>query len=135
MAITFDILDYLSGLTGFVFDKSVLTRIALERGVSEIDTFAEMTEKQRDLCRADLLYTAYVSPNVTASHSISHGSFKKAVGAQTLQDSEKLYNIFYSIYKKYDDPMLDELDGLTGINIITNVEINDCNDVYGTLLP
>ena len=33
MADKFDILDYLSGLTAYVFDKSVLKRVAMERDV------------------------------------------------------------------------------------------------------
>ena len=38
----FDILEYLSGLTGYVFDKAVLKRIAWEREVSDVTSFDEL---------------------------------------------------------------------------------------------
>ena len=44
-AIEFDILQYMSGLTGFTFDKAVLVRIALERGVSAVTEYAQQIRK------------------------------------------------------------------------------------------
>lgn len=107
----FNIIEYLSGLTGLVFDKTVLQRIALERGVDDVTDIEELDNKTKDLLRADLLYTAYYSPSVWASSSNSHGSYTKSIGGQTLsaKDKERLYNIFYYIYKKYEDDKLDEL--------------------------
>ena len=113
---TFDIIEYLSGLTQFVFDKAVLKRIAYDRGVIEITDYEELDAKTRDLLRADLLYAAYISPNVWASSSQSHGSYTKTVGSQTIytEDKERLYNTFVGIYKKYEDPMLEEVESSDG---------------------
>lgn len=107
----FDIIEYLSGLTEFVFDKAVLKRVALDRDVNDVSDYEELDNKTKDLLRADLLYIAYVSPNVWAGISTSHGSFSKSIGGQTLsgKDKERLYNIIYYIYEKYDDEKLDEL--------------------------
>ena len=112
----FDIIEFLSGLTGFVFDKAVLKRIALERQVYNVDVFGKLTAQDIDLLRADLLYTAYLSPNVWASYTNQHGSFSKTVGSQTIYASEreKIYNMFYNIYKKYDDEKLEELENVGG---------------------
>ena len=109
---TFDIIEYLSGLTQFVFDKAVLKRIAYDRDVIEVTDYEELDAKTRDLLRADLLYAAYISPNVWASSSQSHGSYTKTVGSQTIytEDKERLYNTFVGIYKKYEDPMLEEVE-------------------------
>lgn len=109
---TFDIIEYLSGLTQFVFDKAVLKRIAYDRDVIEVTDYEKLDTKTRDLLRADLLYTAYISPNVWASSSQSHGSYTKTIGSQTVytEDKERLYNTFVSIYKKYEDPMLEEVE-------------------------
>lgn len=109
----FDIIEYLSGLTQFTFDKAVLKRIALERGVAEIDDFEVLTQEQKDLLRADLLYTAYLSPNVWASSTQSHGSYTKSIGSQTMYtaDKERLYNLIVGIYRKYDDDKLQEIEG------------------------
>lgn len=109
----FDIIEYLSGLTQFTFDKAVLKRIALERGVAEIDDFDDLTAQDKDLLRADLLYTAFLSPNVWASSTQSHGSYTKSIGSQTIYsvDKERLYNLIVGIYSKYNDDKLDEIKG------------------------
>lgn len=108
-AIEFDILQYMSGLTGFTFDKAVLTRIALERGVDQVTDYAQLTKRQRDLITADLLLTAYLSPTVWASFDQAHGSFKKGVGSQTMYNKEEIYNYLYNIYSQYEDEKLEEL--------------------------
>ena len=106
-----DIIDYLSGLTGFVFDKAVLQRIALDRQALNLNP-EDLDAKTKDLLRADLLYTAYVSPNVWASSTNSHGSYTKTIGSQTIynEDKERIYNIFMGIYRKYNDEKLEEMD-------------------------
>lgn len=106
-----DIIDYLSGLTGFVFDKAVLQRIALDRQASNLNP-EDLDAKTRDLLRADLLYTAYISPNVWASHTHAHGSFSQTTGSQTIynEDKERIYNVFMGIYRKYNDEKLEEID-------------------------
>jgi hypothetical protein len=112
MAVKFDILDFLSGLTGFVFDKSVLARIAWERDVVDVASFDELDTKTIDLIKADLYYTAYLSPNVWASQTNSHGSYSRTTGSQTVyvSDKDRLYNAFTAIYRKYDDAKLDEIE-------------------------
>lgn len=113
MAIEFDIIRYLSGLLGgFVFDKATLEGIALERGVDNVTSFDELDDKTKELLRADLARAAYYSPNVWASSSQSHGSYTKSIGSQTLYEGnrERLYNIFSSIYKKYEDKALEEIE-------------------------
>lgn len=111
MAYTFNILDFISGLTGFVFDKAVIENIALSRGVIDYTEYAQLDQRTKDLLRADLLYTAYCSPNTMASETHAHGSFSKTTGSQTITDKESLYEIFMGIYKKYDDPMAETAAG------------------------
>lgn len=107
--IEFDILQYMSGLTGFTFDKAVLTRIALDRGVSEVTEYEELTKKDRDLITADLLLTAYLSPTIWASFNQSHGSYKKGVGSQSMYNKEEILDWLRGIYEKYDDEKLEEV--------------------------
>ena len=116
MADKFDIIEYLSGLTGFVFDKAVLKRIALDRGVYGVQCFSELTQQDKDLMRADLLLVAYLSPNVWASSTHAHGSFSETIGSQTVytEDKERIYNQFINIYKKYDAEKLTEVEDLGG---------------------
>ena len=107
----FDILEYLSGLTSFVFDKAVLKRIALDRGVISATSYSELDDKTKDLLRADLLLAAYLSPNVWASYTHSHGSYSQTTGSQTIyiEEKERIYNMLRNIYSKYDDAKLEEI--------------------------
>lgn len=111
MAVKFNIIDYLSGLTGFIFDKAVLQRIALDRGVADVEEYILLDTKTKDLLKADLLYTAYYSPNVWASSTHAHGSYSQTIGSQTIytEDKERIYNMFMGIYRKYDDAKLEEV--------------------------
>ena len=123
---TFDIIEYLSGMTAFVFDKPVLKRIALERGLDGATNYSELTQQQKDLCYADMLFVVYTSPNTTASYSASHGTFKKSVGSQTINDKQGIYNIMVSIYGKYSDEKLSVVQEMQ-----SNLEwINSSEDDY-----
>lgn len=108
----FNIIDYLGGLTSYFLDRAVLNNIALERGVSDISSFEQLTQQQKDLCRADIYYNLWLSPHTSASEAQSHGSFSHSWGHQTLteEDKERFYNLFMAIYKKYDDPMLEQIE-------------------------
>ena len=77
-----------------------------------VSDYAELDTRIKDLLRADLLYAAYISPNVWASSTNSHGSYTNTVGSQTVytEEKERLYNTFVRIYKKYDDPMLEYIE-------------------------
>lgn len=112
MASEFNIINYLSGiLGGYVFDKAVLERIALERDVLDVVNYREIDTKTKELLRADLAYAAYYSPSTWASSEQTHGDYTKRVGSQTisLEEKNRLYNIFAPIYKKYEDEKLEEI--------------------------
>ena len=97
------IINYLSGLTGFVFDKSVLNRIAEERGVALATSLSELTQKQRDLCLADELFVIYTGPKSTASSTNQHGSYTHIVGSQSMNDNKYIYNAMVKIYTTYGE--------------------------------
>lgn len=110
----FDVIEYISGLTGFVFDKAVLRRIAMERGVINATNLGDIDKKTRDLILADLLLTVYMSPNTSASVTNSHGSYSQTIGSQVVKDRESIYNTFVSIYRKWDDDKLEDVQDLGG---------------------
>lgn len=98
-------------LGGFVFDRSTLERIAYDRGLTDVSDYEELSEDTKALLKADLAYAAYYSPNVWASDSQSHNGYSKSRGSQTLNEAtrERLYNLFYNTYKKYDEAKLEEI--------------------------
>lgn len=107
----FDIIEFISGLTPYVFSDSLLKRIAMERGVYGVDDYSSIEQRTKDLIKADLMYEAYLSPNVMASCTQQHGSYTNTIGSQQTYEAhrERLYNIFMSIYKKYEDPKADDI--------------------------
>lgn len=107
----FDIIEYISGLTPYVFSDTVLKRIAMDRDVFDVEGYSFISQKSKDLIKADLLYEAYISPSVMASYTQSHGSYTNTIGSQQTYEThrERLYNIFMSIYRKYEDPKVDEI--------------------------
>lgn len=110
----FDVLEYISGLTGYYFDKSVIKRIAMERGVLNATSIDSIDNKTRDMLTADLLYTAYMSPTSTPSFTKQHGAFSQTVGSQTINSKKDLYNMFVYLYRKWGDDKLEEVEAANG---------------------
>lgn len=109
---SFDIIQYMASLTGFNFERGILERIAFERDVRDCTDIKEVTSKQKDLITADLLFVIYTSPSQSASWSKKHGQFSQSMGSQTITDKSNLYDYMLYLYKKWDDPKLEEVEGL-----------------------
>lgn len=109
---SFDIYDYLSGLTGYVFDISVLKRVALNQGVSEVADYSELTEGQKDRCKIELLETLLITPHQSASQTNKHGEWQTQTGSQTLTAAvlDNINRELGRLYKKYDEQ--DKLDAI-----------------------
>ncbi len=114
MAFTFDIIEYIGGITNYTFDKAVLNRIALDRGVMDVTEYSELNTSTKELLKADLLYTVYAGANSTGSYSLKDGDFQETLGSQTVNDMKRIYNIFSSIYGLYDTAKLDEIASVGG---------------------
>ena len=111
---SFDIIRYMSSLTGYIFDDAVLERIALERSVADVASFSEITEKDKDLLTADLLFVLYTSPTQSASLSKKHGQFSQSVGSQTITDKDGIFHTMMRLYTKWEDPKVKELEDMGG---------------------
>ena len=110
----FNIIDYLSGLTSYTFNKSVLERIAFDRGVSEVDDYYYLDQRTKDLLLADLLFVAYTGANTSASYSVTDGAFKESVGSQTISDKRNIYDVMVGIYRRYGDDKLNAIPNAGG---------------------
>ena len=110
----FNIIDYVKGLTAYQFDDNVYKRIIMDRAVSSVTDFNYLSKKDIDLLTADLMYVAYSAPTTMASVSQSHNGFSQTYGTQTVSERNTLYNMVYSIYKKYEDPKINELEKVNG---------------------
>jgi len=103
----FNIIDYMSGLTGFVLDESNLNRIALERGVAEVTEYSDLTERDRDLLTADILLTVLMAGNTLPSFQHQHGQFSTSTGQQNIKDKDHICNMLRFYYGKWDDEKLE----------------------------
>ena len=113
----FDILEYLSGMTSFVFDKSVLKRVAIDCGVIEAGSYVELTQEDKDRCKAALLETIVFGPYQTASYKNQHGAYTMSVGAQTITSASlaSIKSELRRLYNKYgEDDKIEALNDATG---------------------
>ena len=102
---SFNIINYLAGLTGYVFDIDVLNRVALECGVIDIVDFSEMTNEKRDRCKMALLETLLITPYSSASQTDKHGDWQTQTGSQSLTSAviENVKNELVRLYKVYNE--------------------------------
>ena len=111
---SFDIIRYMSSLTGYIFDDAVLERIALERSVADVASFSEITEKDKDLLTADLLFVLYTSPSQSASFSKKHGQFSQSGGSQTRTDEHNISSLMTRLHQKWEDQRAEEVENMGG---------------------
>lgn len=112
--IQFDIIAYMGSLTGYTFDRPVLERIALERGVQDAVSLEELSQRDRDLILADMLFVLYTSPTQTASLTKQHGAFSQTIGSQYISDKRNIYELMNKLYAKWDDPKLEDISDTAG---------------------
>lgn len=113
MSIKFDIIDYLSGLTAYVFDVSVLRRVAMDNGVAEVREYNELDAEQIDRCKMSLLETLVLAPSQSASQTNKHGEYQMQTGSQMLTDKtrEAIKAELRMLYRRYgEDERLQALD-------------------------
>ncbi|MDE5987233.1 MAG: hypothetical protein K2H16_08165 [Prevotella sp.] len=111
----FNIIRYLAGMTGFVFDKDVLQRIAYDCGVAEVTDYSELAQEDKDRCKIALLRTILETPYSTASHTSKHGEWQEQIGSQSLTAAfrEEIKAQLKKLAQKYDDEeLLEELEGM-----------------------
>ena len=113
----FDILDYLSGITNFVFDKSALMHVALECGVADVTQYLDLTEEQKDRCKMMLYAKIVFGVYQTASVTNQHGSYTLTVGSQTITAAalQSIKAELKRLYGKYgEDDKVQALNSASG---------------------
>ena len=115
---TSTIIDYMSSLTSYHFDRLALERIAVERGIQDVKDITELTKKQKDLVFADMLLVLYLSPTQTASISKKHGSFSQTIGSQYISDKAGLLDLMTKLYAKWGDDKLEDLSDMGNLEWI-----------------
>lgn len=116
---TMTVIDYMSGLTDYPFDVSVLRTIAADRNVED-KFYIELEQKEKDLLLADLYSVIIYGADTTASISQKNGNTQVSVGSQTINDKTYIYNKMLYLYKKWGDEKL-ELVSSPQSNILNEI--------------
>lgn len=119
---SYSIIDYMAGLTGYSLDRQVLQRIAVDRHIHAELCPTDLTQRQKDLLLADILFVIYMSPNSLPSRSHQHGQFSMSVGQQTLGNRQDAFDMMRRLYAKWGD---DKLDLVPDTSAIEWVEEHD----------
>lgn len=124
------VLEWLEASTMYSsFTEKNFVKIALDRGIDpnwDVYDTSLVTERERDLMTADLIYTAVLlRPSNTASLQQSHNGFQKTIGSEQdfYQDDKIQYAI--RIYKRYNDEKAGDLEELAENRRIKFIPITD----------
>lgn len=105
------IINYMAGLTGFILEEDVLLRIAHDRHISEDTQPCDLSQRDKDLLLADILFTVLCSPSELPSRSRQHGQFSETIGKQAIGNRQMLYDTMLRLYGKWNDGRLAFLSG------------------------
>ena len=87
---TLTVMDYLHGkVADYTVSENVISSVCFDRGVEPHCPAADVEQKLRTLCYADLLKYIYLSPNMTKSYSQTNGTWSQKEGATQLSNEDK----------------------------------------------
>ena len=91
-----------------------LYSIMLHRGVTDDETYlSDTTEKQRDLCRADIYWAAATSSVKTGTQGESDGGWTHYVAIKNVANRDALLGWAKALYAKWDEAFLDPTPKVT----------------------
>lgn len=102
MAAYYTIENWLSGMVDFDVPQATLVAILYNNGVSSGTPMSETTEKQRDLCLADLLMWLSSSSVSSSGEYISDGGWSHQKSAKQVVDRNGLIKRAQELYAKWD---------------------------------
>lgn len=105
----FNIINYMRGLTGYVFREDVLRRIAVERGVENATSIEDIDRRSRNLMIADMLMVLFTSPNNSGTKTKSHGDFTLTIGGQIITDKNDIYALMMRLYDNPDEELYEAI--------------------------
>ena len=91
-----------------------LWSIMLNRGVTDDETYlCDTTERQRDLCRADIYWAAATSSVKTGTQGESDGGWTHYVAIKNVVNREALLDWAKALYAKWNEQFLDPTPKVT----------------------
>lgn len=108
---TYTIETWLRGKVDFNFSQEAISAILYDRGVAEGAAMADVSEKDRDLCYADLLMYAASTSVQSSGEYVSDNGYQLQRAARNVYDRKAMRDNALRIYKKWDDAKADEAAG------------------------
>jgi len=88
--------------------EDFLYSILVKRGITDDETLvSQVTERQKDLCLADIYYAAAVSSVKTGTQGESDGGWTHYVAIKNSVNRAGLLGMAKALYDKWDEPCLD----------------------------
>ena len=90
------------------YSDDFLYATLLHRGITDDATlYSQATEKQRDLCLADIYFGAAVSSTKTGTQGEADGGWTHYVAIKNVIDRDALMQMAKDLYEKWDEPYSD----------------------------
>lgn len=99
---------WLRGMVDFDFSPEALAAILFNRGIEAGTAADSLTEKQRDLCYADILMYAAGSSVKASGEYISDNGYQLQKSAKNVFDRKAMRDQAMRLYAKWDDPRAEE---------------------------
>lgn len=114
MAETFNIVEWLKAEIRFNIPITTIKYKIMGRGLNGVTDYADLTEKDKDLLKADCIEWILTGPSQTPSKSWSHGDMTRSIGSEMMSYRDKLYEYMMTLYKKWDDPKAETNETMGG---------------------
>ncbi|MGM9736957.1 MAG: hypothetical protein ACI3ZT_00925 [Candidatus Cryptobacteroides sp.] len=99
---------WLRGMVDFDFTPEALAAILFNRGIEAGTAASDLSEKQRDLCYADILMYAAGSSVKSSGEYISDNGYQLQKSAKNVFDRKSLRDQAMRLYAKWNDPRAEE---------------------------
>lgn len=95
--------QYLSGKVDFNISENTLNAIFADRGVTKGTPLSDVTEKQKDLCLADLYMFMATSSTSKSGEYESDGGWQRQRSAKNVVDRAGFREMARELYDKWDE--------------------------------
>ena len=99
---------WLRGMVDFDFSPEALAAILFNRGIAAGTAADSLTEKQRDLCYADILMYAAGSSVKASGEYVADNGYILQKSAKNVFDRKAMRDQAMRLYVKWNDPRKDE---------------------------
>ncbi len=100
--------SWLRGMVDFDFSSETISAILFNRGIAAGTEAAALSDKERDICYADLLMYAAASSTKSSGEYISDNGYIIQRSAKNAFDRKAMRDLAYRLYTKWGDARAEE---------------------------